>query len=142
MSDQNPQGPDQEEPKIIVDEDWKAQAEAEKQRLAEQDKTAASASAVEGQAAGSQAPGTLPPASFATLVSGLVTQILFAMGACADPQTGRRYRNLTMAKHHIDTLGVLEEKTKGNLTPEEKQVLDSALYEVRVAYMQAVQGGT
>ena len=83
----------------------------------------------------------MPPASFATLVSSIVTQILFALGAFADPQTGRRYRNLALAKHHIDVLGILEEKTKGNLTPEEKQLLDNALYEVRMAFVQAAQGG-
>jgi hypothetical protein len=40
-----------------------------------------------------------------------------------------------MAKHQIDTLGLLEEKTANNLTPEEKRVLDSALYETRMRYV-------
>lgn len=133
MSDPKPEG--QEEPKIVVDEDWKAQAEAEKQRLAEAEETAGEA----GAAAAPGEPRELPPASFATLVSSQVTQILFALGAFADPQ-GRRYRNMDLAKHHIDTLAVLEEKTKGNLTGEEKQLLDNALYEVRMAYVQAAQG--
>ncbi|KKK79638.1 hypothetical protein LCGC14_2831470, partial [marine sediment metagenome] len=56
------------------------------------------------------------------------------------PQTGRRYRNLQLAKHHVDTLAVLETKTQGNLTDDEKKLLDNALYEVRMAYVQAAQG--
>ena len=125
----------EEKPKIVVDEDWKSEAEAEKQRLAEQEQT--------DQAAGGQAqPGQpLPPATFTTLVSGLVTQALFALGAIEDPQTGQRYRHLDMAKHHIDSLAVLEEKTSGNLTDEEKRLLDSSLYELRMRYVREAQVG-
>jgi len=135
MSDSNPDNAGKEKPKIVVDEDWKAQAEAEKQRLAEQEEAGGAGAAAAG------GPRELPPASFATLVSSQVTQILFALGALADSQ-GRRFRNLDLAKHHIDTLAVLEEKTKGNLTEEEKAMLDNALYEVRMAYVQAAQGPT
>jgi len=132
MSDSKPEDKGQDKPKIVVDEDWKAQAEAEKQRLAEEEQA--------GGPGGAAGRGReLPPASFATLVSAQVTQILFALGALPDPQ-GRRYRNLDVAKHHIDTLAILEEKTKGNLTAEEKKMLDNALYEVRMAYVQAAQG--
>lgn len=137
MSDQEPKD-DQQKPEIIVDEDWKAQAQAEKEGLAEAEKAQA-ADAPAGEAAGADG-RTLPPASFATLVSSMVTQVLFALGAFADPQTGRRYRNLQLAKHHIDTLSVLETKTQGNLTDDEKKLLDNALYEVRMAYVQAAQG--
>ena len=130
MSEEKP-AENGKKPKIIVDEDWKSQAEAEKQKLAEQE-----------QAGGAdQGPAEMPPASFETLVSGLVTQILFALGAIEDPQTRRRYRNLALAKHHIDTLAVLEEKTSGNLTDDEKELLDNALYEVRMRYVQMAQTG-
>ncbi len=120
------------EQKIVVDEDWKAQAEAEKQRLVEQE---------EHPEAGEGGPRELPPANFHTLVSGLVTQILFSLGGIPDPQSGRRYLDLPLAKHHIDTLTMLDEKTKGNLTEEEKQMLDQALYEVRMLYVRMAQGG-
>ncbi len=46
---------------------------------------------------------------------------------------------MVLAKHHIDVLGVLEKKTKGNLTAEEKSILDQALYEVRLRYVQVAQ---
>jgi hypothetical protein len=140
----------QEKSKIIVDDDWKAQAQAEKERLSKQVEQPAPA----GGAAKPGAPATpgakaspqaqdemkeLPPASFATLVSSLVAQIFYSLGGMQDPKTGRRMVDLEMAKHHIDTLSMLEEKTKGNLTAEEKQTLDQALYETRMQYVQIAQ---
>jgi hypothetical protein len=123
MADQAKQGP--EKPKIIVDDDWKAQAQAEKQKLEQQAEQAAAQE--------------LPAASFATLVSSLVAQAFMAMGGYEDPKTKRRYVDLALAKHHIDTLVVLEDKTKGNLSAEEKKLLDNALYEVRMQYVQLAQ---
>ena len=129
-----------DKPKIIVDDDWKAQAQAEKEKLAEQIDAAPSEAAAPATAEpGQQAPRDLPPASFATLVSSLVTQSLFAMGAFEDPQTKKRHVDLSAAKHHIDTLVVLEEKTKGNITDEEKKLLDQAIYEIRMQYVHVAQ---
>jgi len=128
-----------EQPKIIVDDDWKAQAQAEKEKLAKE---------VEQQPAGTGRPtGTgrpigpreLPPASFVTLVNSLMTQIFLALGGLEDPKTKHRYVDLDLAKHQIDTLKVLEEKTAGNLNDEEKRVLDRALYETRMQYVQIAQ---
>ena len=129
------------EAKIIVDEDWKAEAEAEKERLSKQDASGAAAAAGGTPADADEAARELPPPSFTTLVSSTVTQILFALGAVEDPKTRKRYRDLPLAKHHIDMLAVLEEKTKGNLTEEEKQLLDRALYEVRMHYVRVAQWG-
>jgi len=133
-------------PKIIVDDDWKAQAQAEKERLAQQveKKSAAAvspagAAAAPGGAAGSDEDSgerELPPASMTTLISSLVTQIFYALGGYEDPQTGRRFLDPGLAKHHIDTLGVLERKTQGNLTEDERKLLDHALYETRMQYVQ------
>jgi hypothetical protein len=77
----------------------------------------------------------LPPASFAALVNSMLTQALFYLGDLA-PQGGEPMLNLDMAKHQIDTLNLLEEKTKGNLTEDEQRILDSALYEGRMRYVQ------
>ena len=129
----------QENPKIIVDDDWKAQAQAEKQRLAEQAETRPAAGDAGAGAAG---PREVPPASFAALVQSLVTQALFALGGFEDPNTKKRYVDLDLAKHHIDTLSVLEDKTRGNLSDEEKKLLDESLYEMRMAYMQMAQGAS
>ena len=137
MTDKKPQSGN-EKPKIVVDEDWKAQAEAEKQRLSETEQTAPASDATEQAAAG---PRQLPPASFATLVSSIAAQIMFALGGLRDPRTGQSHVDLDLAKHQIDTLVVIEEKTRGNLSPDEKKILDNALYEVRMAYVRAAGGG-
>jgi hypothetical protein len=132
MTDQDPS------PILHVDDDWKAQAQAEKAKLAEKEKAAKEAANEPGaDAPASQAaPGQIPPADFTTLVSSIATQALFSMGAMPDPQTGQRYTNLDIARHHIDSLSVLEEKTKGNLSEEETTMLASTLYELRQSYVQ------
>ena len=125
---------EKEEPKIVVDDDWKAEAQAEKEKLDEQ------AEKQDQQEQQDQAARELPPASFATLVSSLATQVMLAMGGMQDPKTKRRIVDLALAKHHIDTLAMLEEKAKGNLTDEETKLLDQALYQVRMHYVQVAQG--
>ncbi|MEO0586433.1 MAG: DUF1844 domain-containing protein [Planctomycetota bacterium] len=122
----------EETPKIQIDSDWKAQAQAEKAKLAEQDKKAAEA----GPDAAGGMPGQLPPASFETLVSTLATQAVYALGGVQDPQTGQRMVDLGLARHSIDLLGVLEEKTKGNLTEEQADMIAQTVYELRNHYVQ------
>ena len=135
-----------ETPKIIVDDDWKAQAQAEKERLSQE--INAEPPAAEAPAGPAAQPGEedsegaqrgVPPADFSILVNSLLTQTFFALGAIADPQSGKRYVDLSLAKHHIDMLGVLEEKTKGNLTEDETKMLDRAIYEARMQYVQTAQ---
>ncbi|MEM6258945.1 MAG: DUF1844 domain-containing protein [Planctomycetota bacterium] len=129
MSDEDPS------PILHVDDDWKAQAQAEKAKLAEKEK--ASKAGTDDAGTPTQAgPGQIPPADFTTLVSSIATQALFSLGAMPDPQTGQRYANLDVARHHIDSLSVLEDKTKGNLTEEESKMLATTLYELRQSYVQ------
>jgi hypothetical protein len=139
-------------PKIQIDSDWKKQAQAEKQKLAEQAKAkqagaagSGDAPATGGKTAGAAGPTSggggggqrgLPPATFETLVSTTATQALFAMGAIPDPRTGQRMQHLDLARHHIDMLGVIEAKTKGNLSEEETAMLSTTLYELRSRYVQ------
>lgn len=132
-----------DKPSLHVDTDWKKQAQEEKRRQAEkeqQQKAAeAPAEAATSPAAASAAPSgrdprRLPPASFASLIQTLLTQTLFYLGDLAS-RTGQATVNLDMAKHQIDTLAVLEEKTKNNLTDDEKRLLDTALYESRMRYV-------
>ena len=141
----------QDKPKIIVDDDWKAQAQAEKQRLAEAaEKRAAEGGEAAADEAGATSPVAerggrrqqIPPASFSMLVQTIVTQALYALGGFEDPKTHKRFVDLDLAKHHVDTLVVLEDKTRGNLSDEEKKVLDQALYEVRMAYVQVAQSAS
>jgi hypothetical protein len=88
-------------PKLHIDSDWKAQAQAEKERLAE--KTAAKAAHEHG---GAQ--GEMPPADFRTLVATLASQAMMGLGAYGDPQTGRAIVDVVGAQFAIDLLGVLE----------------------------------
>lgn len=133
-----------EQPKIIVDSDWKSQAQAEKERLAAQEQKAkpAAAGAMGGAAAGGAAPGVpgaadeYGPADFIELVRMLASQALLYLGAIPDPQTGRAILAPDMAKLNIDLLGILEEKTKGNLTEQESRMLTSTLYELRLQYVE------
>ena len=131
-------------PKILVDDDWKAQARAEKEKLSAKPAatpSAGAATAAPGAPGGTSGGGggrrgEMPPANFETLLSTIVTQALFAMGAIPDPQTGQPMLHLDLARHHIDMLTVLEDKTKGNLTDEESKALSSTLYELRSRYVQ------
>ena len=124
-------------PKIHIDSDWKAQARAEKEKLAEKSKTTGDGR-TPGRAAG---PGGMPPATIETLISTLATQALYAMGAIADPRTGQRFQHLDLAKHNIDMLGVLEEKTKGNVTEQEADLLAKTAYELRTTYIRLASAG-
>jgi hypothetical protein len=85
----------------------------------------------------SDAPRALPPADFATLVLSLGSSVLMYLGETSDDKQVQR--NLPMAKHAIDLLTVLEEKTKGNLTPEEAHILESLLFDLRLRYVEALK---
>ncbi|MEA2736555.1 MAG: hypothetical protein QOE14_3006 [Humisphaera sp.] len=99
--------------------------------------TGATAGPARGRAGapGASRERAIPEASFATLVNSLMTQVLLYLGELA-PRGAEPQVNLDMAKFNIDLLGVLEEKTKGNLTPDEQKMLDTALYETRMRYVQ------
>ncbi len=127
------------EPKIVIDSDWKAQAQAEREKLAAQEKKAAASKPPQGTgpgaAAGQQMEG-LPPADFRSLLEVLITQALMYMGGFPDPETGRAMVSLEHAKFHIDLLAVLEAKTKGNLAAEEAADLAQVLNQLRLQFVE------
>ncbi len=125
----------EETPKIQVDDDWKNEMKAEKEKLSEKP------SEETAEADTPKQRGELPPASFLTLVNSLIMQILMAMGGMEDPESKKRVVDLNLARFHIDTLGVLQDKTKGNLTDEENKLLDGALHELRMKFLGANQMG-
>ena len=124
---------EKDEKKIIVDEDWKQQAQKEKEILAAQEE--AEKNKVREQKARR---GPLPPGNFAALVSMLVTQALFALGVIK-VEGQEKEPDLEMAKYNIDMLETLHEKTKGNLTEDEQKVLQNTLNEVRMAYVKVAE---
>jgi hypothetical protein len=79
----------------------------------------------------------LPPPSLAFLITTLGTQAMVALGEIPNPITGKLERLPNQAKHFIDTLGMLEEKTAGNRTPEESALLSSLLHQMRMAFVAA-----
>ena len=115
-----------EEKKIIIDEDWKEQAQKEKEALAAEE---------ENEDMENAGRGPLPPGDFAALISMLMTQSLFAMGFLQVQGQDPREPDLEMAKYNIDMLQTLEEKTKGNLTDQEEKVLADTLNQLRMAYV-------
>ena len=136
-------------PKIIVDDDWKSQARAEKEKLAAAEKQRAAekqaAPATTGggapglDAGGGHDPNRLPPADFGTLLGSMITQALMYMGAFPDPETGQAIVSLEHAKFHIDLLGVLDTKTKGNLTESEAKDLSQSLNQLRLQFVEVTK---
>lgn len=114
-----------EKKKIIVDDDWKEEARREKEQL--------SADTTQ------QAPA--PSASFIELLNLLVMQAMAGLGLVQGPGGEAIPPNIEAAKHFIDMLQVLEDKTKGNLSDDESKVLDQVLYEMRMRYVQVSTGG-
>ncbi len=122
------------EKKIIVDEDWKAEAQREKEILAAQEEAEKEKTQEEKQAR-----GPLPQGNFAALISMLTTQALFALGLLQVKGQEKREPDLELAKYNIDMLETLEEKTKGNLTKEEETVLVNTLNELRMGYVKVAE---
>jgi len=77
----------------------------------------------------------LPEINFATFIFSLNHSVLVHLGVMDDPSTGKKARNLPVAKQTIDILGMLEEKTQGNLTEDEEKMLKSILYDLRMIYI-------
>ncbi len=80
----------------------------------------------------------LPAVDFPTFVISLGTSALYHLGAAGDPESGEPVEapNLQLAKHVIDTLEMLERKTQGNLDDEEKRLLASLLYDLRMRFVE------
>jgi hypothetical protein len=74
-------------------------------------------------------------ASFPMLLTTLATQAMVTLGQVANPVTGKADIDLPYARHFIDTLQMLEEKTRGNLTPDEAGMLSDLLHDLRLAYV-------
>jgi Domain of unknown function (DUF1844) len=123
---------------LHVDSDFKAQAEKEKEelsrKLGEVPSEAQKTGPAPSTASGGEDKKRLSPASFEFLVEQYVTQIMVALDAITLPG-GKRSVDLDLAKFYIDLLGVVEEKTKNNLTSEEQNLISGALYDMRMAFV-------
>jgi hypothetical protein len=102
------------------------------------------AAAVEQKADSASAPGQaaaepplgLPAVDFHTFVLSLGSSALLHLGELEHPDVGAPQMDLPLAKHTIDILAMLEEKTKGNLTPAEAKLIESLLYDLRLRFVE------
>ena len=116
-------------PEIHVDSDWKAQAQAEKEKLAD----------AEEKVAQKAEERKLPEADFKGLMGILASQALLGLGAQADPSGKGVMVDLQGAKYTIDLLVMLEEKTAGNLSEEDAGELKQVVQELQARFVQIAQ---
>jgi hypothetical protein len=121
------------EKKIIVDEDWKTQVQREREAAGKVPE------AEPAQPAGARPEVGMPPANLTYLASSLSIQASVCLGLMPDPVSGKAEKNLPVARHLIDILEVLQQKTEGNRTPEETEDIEAMLYQLRMAYVQVSQ---
>ena len=81
-----------------------------------------------------------PPVDFHTFVLSLGSSALLHLGEIENPNDGVSQKDLPLAKHTIDILVMLEEKTKGNLSSAEERLMESLLYDLRLRYVEATKG--
>jgi hypothetical protein len=84
----------------------------------------------------------LPPAEFSMLVQMFSTQAMVALGLLPEPDSGKAQRRPNLARHFIDLLGVLEGKTRGNLSSDEEKLLGATLHYLRMAFVEATRPST
>lgn len=82
-----------------------------------------------------QKDSTLPEINFATFIFSLNSSALMHLGVIEDPVSGKKVKNLPIAKQTIDILGMLDEKTRGNLTKDEENLLKNILHDLRLMYV-------
>lgn len=109
-----------------VDQEWKEQVEKQKRSVEEKP---------------AEQPAQ-PEADFSFFITSLAMQASIALGAIANPVTQKPEENLDHARLIIDTLGMLKEKTQGNLSAEEDAMIDNYLYELRMQYLAKSKGKT
>jgi Domain of unknown function (DUF1844) len=77
----------------------------------------------------------LPEINFSSLIFSLSSTALFHLGELPDPQTNEKKKDIPLAKHAIDTIAMLKEKTAGNLTGDEEKFIENVLADLRLRYV-------
>ena len=80
----------------------------------------------------------MPEVTFSAFIMSLNTSALFHLGEISDPVTGEKQQDLVLVKHTIETLQLLADKTKGNLTDDEQDILKNALSDLKMRYVAKV----
>ena len=123
-------------PELHVDADWKNQARAEKEKLAAKVGEATPPPPAPAAAQSDSTPTITP--SFEMIVEQFAAQALMAMGTIPQPG-GQKKTDIGLARFFIDSLAVLEDKTKGNLTSAEQRTLLTALTDLRMTYVNVLK---
>ncbi|MEG6504133.1 DUF1844 domain-containing protein [Nitratidesulfovibrio sp. 1201_IL3209] len=89
----------------------------------------------EGKGGAQDGAPQMPQVTFSTFILSLASSALVQLGEVPDPDTGRTSENLLMAKHTIDVLTMLQEKTRGCADADEARLLEGVLYELRMKYV-------
>lgn len=105
------------EAKKTVNKDWKNQVEKEKKEAHEHS-------------------ATYHEPSFTVFISSLTMQAMIALGRLKNPLTDNTEKNMDHARYLIDTISILKEKTQGNVTPQEENLLSESLYNLRMIYVE------
>ncbi len=87
-------------------------------------------------------PGSEDPASFASFMMSIASNAASSLGMMEHPVTGKREVDLELGKHWIDVLGMLQQKTRGNLLPQEQQVLEGLLSDLRMQFVSLTNAAT
>ncbi len=110
-------------PEKTVDKEWKKTVQEEKETVGEEKPE-------------QKTKQRIPEASFNLFISSLVTQILINLGEVENPFNKKKEQNLDQAKFIIDTLQIIRDKTRGNLSDDEEKYLDTMLYDLRMRYIE------
>jgi hypothetical protein len=119
--------------KIIIDEDWKSQIEAEREEQQPGQQQQQGQQPDSGSAANDGR--TMPPASFEMLLTTFATEAMISLGLIPHPLSGKQEVARDQAKYFIDTLEMLKQKTAGNLTPDEDKALEGLVHQLRMAFV-------
>lgn len=127
--------------RIFAEENLDAEPTEEKEAPPAEEEEKAKADETGEEPAGEtqEPPLQFPEMNFATFVASLNASALLHLGAIEDPSSGAKNKNLPMAKQTIDILNMLEEKTAGNLSEEEENLLKNILYDLRIMYVKEKQ---
>ena len=124
---------EQEKSFTVRDKRFSAQKEGERDSKVKEEKKGG-----EFQGEGSPGQGTvLPEINFINFLFSISTSALIQLGEIEDPISQQTVKNLPLAKQTIDLIGMLKEKTKGNLTPDEAKLIENILFDLRMRYVKA-----
>ncbi len=135
-----------DEKKLHIDEDWKTQVDREKEFLRHQTETAPSGTTQPtptptptspDSTPASTAEHVLPPASLIILISSLATQAMASMGQLHAEDGNPPPVDMQFARHFIDLIGMIEDKTRNNLTGEEASFLKNTLLHLRMVFVES-----